>query len=50
MAAHLMALAQFPRSVPTGSVIALEIDSPEEPARLLFFAAPGEDVLEELKP
>ena len=50
MAAHLMSLAQFPRSVPTGSVIALEIDSLDEPARLLFFAAPGEDVLEELKP
>jgi len=50
MAAHLMALAQFPRSVPTGSVIALELDSPDEAARLLFFAAPGEDVQEELKP
>jgi phosphohistidine phosphatase len=50
MAAHLMSLAQFPRSVPTGSVIALEIDAPDEPARLVFFAAPGEEVLEELKP
>lgn len=50
MAAHLMQLAQFPRSVPTGSVIALELDTPEEPARLVFFAAPGEDVQEELKP
>ena len=50
MAAHLMQLAQFPRSVPTGSGIALELDSPDEAARLLFFAAPGEDVLEELKP
>jgi phosphohistidine phosphatase len=50
MAAHLMALAQFPRSVPTGSVIALELDAPDEPARLLFFAAPGEEVQEELKP
>jgi phosphohistidine phosphatase len=50
MAAHLMSLAQFPRSVPTGSVIALGIDSLDEPARLLFFAAPGEEVLEELKP
>jgi phosphohistidine phosphatase len=50
MAAHLLSLAQFPRSVPTGSVIALEIDTLDEPARLLFFAAPGEEVLEELKP
>jgi hypothetical protein len=50
MTAHLMALAQFPRSVPTGSVIALELKSPDEPARFLFFAAPGEDVQEELKP
>jgi phosphohistidine phosphatase len=50
MAAHLMKLAQFPRSVPTGTVIALELEKRSEPARLVFFAAPGEDVLEELKP
>ena len=50
MAAHLMKLAQFPRSVPTGTVIALELEERGEPARLVFFAAPGEDVLEELKP
>lgn len=49
MAAHLMKLAQFPRSVPTGTVIALELEK-HAPARLVFFAAPGEDVLEELKP
>jgi phosphohistidine phosphatase len=49
IAAHLMSLAQFPRSVPPGSVIALELEK-HEPARLLFFAAPGEQVLEELKP
>ncbi|HSP19051.1 MAG TPA: histidine phosphatase family protein [Myxococcaceae bacterium] len=50
MAAHLMKLAQFPRSVPTGTVIALDLEKHREPARLVFFAAPGEDVLDELKP
>lgn len=50
MAAHLMKLAQFPRSVPTGTVIALELEKHHAPARLIFFAAPGEDVLEELAP
>jgi phosphohistidine phosphatase len=48
MAAHLMQLAQFPRSVPTGTVIALEIE--KKSAGLIFFAAPGEDVLDELEP
>jgi len=50
MAAHLMQLSQFPRSVPTATVIALELEKLDEPAQLLFFAAPGEDVQEELKP
>jgi len=50
MAAHLLQLSQFPRSVPTGSVIALELEKHDEAAQLLFFAAPGEDVQEELKP
>ena len=50
IAAHLMQLSQFPRSVPPGSVIALELEKHHDPARLLFFAAPGEEVLEELKP
>ena len=50
MAAHLLQLAQFPRSVPTGTVIALEMQKHHAPASLVFFAAPGEDVLEELKP
>jgi len=49
IAAHLMALAQFPRSVPPGSVIALALEK-GAPARLLFFAVPGEEVLEELGP
>jgi phosphohistidine phosphatase len=50
IAAHLMQLSQFPRAVPPGSVIALELEKHDKPASLLFFAAPGEDVLEELKP
>ena len=50
MAAHLMQLSQFPRSVPTATVIALELEKLDEPAQLHFFAAPGEDVQEELKP
>lgn len=50
MAAHLLRLSQFPRSVPPGTVIGLELEKHSEPAQLLFFAAPGEDVLEELKP
>jgi phosphohistidine phosphatase len=50
MAAHLLALGGFPRSVPTGSVIALELQKHDDPARLLFFAAPGEAVQEELTP
>ena len=49
IAAHLMALAQFPRSVPPGTVIALTLEK-GAPARLRFFAAPGEEVLEELGP
>ena len=50
IAAHLMQLSQFPRSVPPGSVIALRLEDAEDPAKLLFFAAPGEEVLEELRP
>jgi len=49
MAAHLMKLGQFPRSVPTGTVIALELEKHDAEASLVFFAAPGEDVLDELK-
>jgi phosphohistidine phosphatase len=50
MAAHLLRLGGFPRSVPPGSVVALELEAHDEPARLLFFAAPGEHVVEELQP
>jgi hypothetical protein len=50
MAAHLMRLAQFPRKVSPGTVVGLELDSLEAPASLLFFAAPGEPVVEDLEP
>ena len=50
MAAHLLRLSQFPRSMTPGTVIGLELDGVESAARLLFFAAPGESVLEELGP
>jgi phosphohistidine phosphatase len=49
MAAHLMRLAQFPRKVSPGTVVGLELDSLEDPASLLFFAAPGEPVVEDLE-
>jgi phosphohistidine phosphatase len=50
MAAHLLRLAQFPRSMSPGTVIGLELDGVDSAARLLFFAAPGESVMEDLDP
>jgi len=50
MTAHLLHLAQFPRSMKPGTVTGLELDALDAPARLLFFAAPGHQVLEELGP
>lgn len=49
-AAHLLALASFPRPVNPGTVIGLERSVEEEgsPSKLLFYAAPGQPVLEEL--
>jgi hypothetical protein len=44
-----MALAQFPRSVPTGSVIALSSMRPTS-RPVSFSSPPGEEVQEELKP
>jgi phosphohistidine phosphatase len=49
MAAHLMRLASLPRKVSPGTVVGLELDSLEEPAQLLFFAPPGEAVVEDLE-
>jgi phosphohistidine phosphatase len=50
MAAHLLRLSQFPRAVTPGTVVALELESLETPARLVFFAPPGEPVVEVLEP
>jgi len=44
MAAHLLALHAFPRTVPPGTVIGLERGDGEERMRLLFFAPPGQPV------
>ena len=50
LAAHLLALPSFPRQVSPGTVIALEKNLEVEgtSTKLLFFAAPGQPVLEEL--
>lgn len=50
MTAHLLRLSQFPRSMVPGTVIGLELDALDAAARLLFFAAPGEPVREDLEP
>ncbi|MBF5042723.1 histidine phosphatase [Aggregicoccus sp. 17bor-14] len=52
LAAHLLGMQAFPKPVSPGTVIALE-RSPEasaEPARLLFYAAPGQQVLDSINP
>lgn len=48
MAAHLLGMQSFPKQVNPGTVIGLEKANPEEPtpAKLLFYAAPGQPVLE----
>ena len=43
MAAHLLSLQAFPRSVTPGTVIGLDVTESGR-ARLLFFAAPGQPV------
>jgi len=51
MASHLLGMQSFPKPVSPGTVIAIE--KPEEenaPARLLFYAAPGQPVLESIAP
>jgi len=50
MAAHLLRLSQFSRSVTPGTVIGMTLDAIDAPARLLFFAPPGEPVLQDLGP
>jgi phosphohistidine phosphatase len=51
MAAHLLGMQTFPKQVNPGTVIGLELPDGEPAgtaARLLFFAAPGQTVLEAL--
>lgn len=49
MAAHLMGVQPFPKQVSPGTVIALEKDDTgTAPARLLFYAAIGQPLLEQL--
>jgi phosphohistidine phosphatase len=49
-AAHLMGIQQFPKNVAPGSVIGLERQNGETgaPFQLLFFAAPGQAVIDAL--
>ena len=50
MAAHLTGLQSFPKPVTPGTVIGLEReDTPGTPAKLLFFAAPGQPILDQLE-
>jgi phosphohistidine phosphatase len=48
MAAHLMGLTSLQRSVTPGTDIALELPDGAGSARLLFFASPGQPILEEV--
>ncbi len=51
MAAHLLGMQNFPKQVNPGTVIGLELQDGEpagSAARLLFYAAPGQTVLEAL--
>jgi len=50
MAAHLLHLAQFPRSMSPGTVVGLQLKALDAPAHLLFFAPPGDSVLEDFGP
>lgn len=47
MASHLLGMQSFPKPVNPGTVIGLERSGEgQEPARLLFYAAPGQPVLD----
>jgi phosphohistidine phosphatase len=51
MAAHLLGLQQFPKPVNPGTVIALDRTDGGTPAtKLLFYAAPGQPVLDTIAP
>jgi phosphohistidine phosphatase len=51
MAAHLLGMQSFPKPVNPGTVIGVE--RPDDPAegapRLLFYAAPGQPVLDQIE-
>jgi phosphohistidine phosphatase len=50
MAAHLLGRKNFPKPVLPGTVIGLAKGNKDEaaPATLLFYAAPGQEVIEEV--
>lgn len=48
MAAHLLQQQPFPKPVNPGTVIGLERDELNTPARLILYAAPGQPILETL--
>ena len=56
LAAHLLGMQAFPKPVSPGTVIAIErssegsAEAPAGPARLLFYAAPGQQVLDSIHP
>ena len=51
MASHLLGFQSFPRPVSPGTVIGLEsLDEGTGPARLSFYAAPGQPVLDTIEP
>lgn len=49
LASHLLATPSFPKQVNPGTVIGLERTEPGTPARLLFFAAPGQQLLDSVQ-
>jgi phosphohistidine phosphatase len=48
MAAHLLGIQAFPRQVNPGTVIGLQRADAQSQTRLLFYAAPGQQVVESL--
>ena len=49
MAAHLLGMQSFPKPVNPGTVIAVDKEG-DAPARLAFYAPPGQPILEALEP
>ncbi|MFZ5469033.1 MAG: SixA phosphatase family protein [Myxococcota bacterium] len=48
LAAHLLGMQSFPKPVNPGTVIGVERVDADNPAKLLFYAAPGQPVLDAL--